>query len=303
MFLLFIVINFVSTNNDIKCSLREIPACIKEKHTDLYLTKWKEIGNKNNYFYHPFTFGINVAKDPCAPVDLKRFLAVLNEKKCNGEWCINNKFGQCGKGGQNCYQMEHIFDKNGCDYTTKETEIWANVVMAYGNWNSQVSNCAMKGCTNTLNEKIEIYGKTMIDTIRNRIELCSKKAHGFLPSGQNGPPPHKRNDENNSHDEFIDGFDYSECDISCTCESNKYLDILCGCDYSETDFDPSLCVVSQSPLSGSKIVGSISFIVIGVVIGFAGCLLAFISGYLYKYAIENKYKKISDIEVSSDSEL
>jgi hypothetical protein len=257
MIFLFTIINlYIAT-----CPPGTTPACLKHqvRHSELYY-KWKEIGNHDNYFYHPDTFGIKIARDPCAKVYLNTFTQAVNKKPCRGEWCKDSlgntvfigQFGKCGQGGQNCYQMEHVFDKNGCDYTSEQADIWANVVMAYGKWNSKVSHAVIGGCKNALDEKTEIYGKSMIDTIRNQINLCTRK----------------RNNDNNtteepividdSYNESIDGFDYNECDIACTCKSNKYLDILCGCDYSETDFDRSMCstpqpVESQTVKAGSPV--------------------------------------------------
>lgn len=255
------------------CPPGTILNCIPPKHSSLY-QKWKEVGNKNNYFYHPDTFGINIARDPCEKINsATTFKNFLNKKiiYCRGMWCKNGIF-KCESGKPaDCYQMEHIFDKN-CE---NESNIWANVVMAYGRWNSRVSNRAMGGCANSLIEKKEIYGEKIINKIRNQINLCKQKAH-------------KRNNQNDTEeiDEYIDEFDYSECDISCTCESDKYLDILCECDPSETDFDRSLCVDTSQPVeflirrlldNNHDILG----IVIGIIIIGVFVLIAFILGFIF----------------------
>jgi hypothetical protein len=274
------------TTNVKYCPEGTILECVKhqEKRSTLY-PKWKEIENENYYFYNPDTFGINIAKDPCATVTRSKLINALNNK-CVGKWCKNGKF-ECGGTGRECYEMEHIVDKN-----CKGSNVWANVVMAYGKWNIVVSNKPMGGCLNAFHEKTEIYGKVMTDKVKKQLDLCSKKAH-------------KRNNENDtnglvilddSYNEPIDGFDYSECDISCTCESNKYLDILCECDYSETDFDPSLCSKNQ-PVLGSKIIESILFIITGLVIGIVCTLLGFVSSCVYaRYFVKKKHELVIDDE-------
>jgi len=268
------------------CPEGTIPACIKHqaRHTEIYNDKWKASGNGYHYFYHSETFGIDIAKNPCAPVNLKSFLRELNKDRCYGTWCKNGQFGQCGTGGRECYQMEHIYDKKGCDYTEKEANIWANVVMAYGKWNSQVSHTQIGGCINSFNEKREIYGAEKMAKIKNQIDNCKKIKNK------------RRDDEpiTDDSDEPINEFNYStECDVSCTCESNRYLDILCGCDYSETDFNPDLCthqlpIINTDILSWTLAITSLIFLSVSV-------LLITKAMYFYrKYCVNHKTDPLSE---------
>lgn len=222
--------------------------CIKIQHTSIYIQNWGTIRNSNNYFYHKNTFGINIARqfniDPCMKINNQQFIKLINNNiKCDGKWCIRGQFGQCGQGGQKCYQVEHIFDQRGCEYSVDEANILSNLVMAYGSWNQAVSHSRVGSCSNALHEKSFVYGKNIVTKIRQQIESCKIKQ--------------KRETEQNTTNEIyiidqpnnlsIDNFDYDlECDISCTCRSNRYLDILCGCDYSETDFNISNCPIISS---------------------------------------------------------
>jgi hypothetical protein len=221
-----------------QCEHGYLPDCVKGHHTETYRLYWKSKGNANNYFYDAKTFGMNL-RNPCQRIkDKSAFMKALNVISCTGIWCKENRGFKCDASGNNqaCYNMEHIIDKEGCGYDKEDTNILGNLVMAYGKWNQEVSHSKIGCCANALREKTEIYGKDMVNKAIEHIKSCkNKRKRDYSQDGLTYAPI----DIDLSEDEQINEFNYSECDKSCTCESNRYLDILCGCDYSETDFDPS----------------------------------------------------------------
>jgi len=290
MIQLFLILFVTQSQSQGQCPTDRLNECVKPQYTKLYSQYWNSTQNSKNYFYDPSTFGINIAQqpgmDPCEKMSNQKFLKLLknNHIDCSGQWCINNQFGQCGKGGQQCYQVEHIFDQQGCTYSVDDTNILANLVMAYGKWNQQVSHARMGSCARALNEKSFIYGKNIIHDVEQQINRCKNK--------------HKRNIDydilnetyiiDQSNDVTIDNFDYdSECNISCTCQSPKYLDILCGCDYNETDFNRSDCPIFSQDISINTNIPAIVILVLIIV------LLIAVIIYFKRTDIRLLYEKVS----------
>ncbi len=202
--------------------------------------------NTNGMYFHEGTFGIYFGRgyDPCEIVTTNsNYKDIMNKYiVCKGPHCINDKFG-CKLGdSQNCYNVEHIYDKKGCRYNGNEANIMANLVMAWGKWNQNVSHTRIGSCAAAEAEKEKVYGKEMMVKVKGQIEFCKRK-RAKRTQHDEAQNNNIEQDEpiliDESNDEQINGFDYSECDAACTCESNRHLDILCGCDYSETEFDPS----------------------------------------------------------------
>ena len=223
------------------CPRGYIEECIKPKPID-------DRSNANFMYYHEGTFGIDFKRgyDPCKIIKSNENYKNLMNKyiNCIGKHCIDNKF-KCNSGDSRyCYNVEHIFDKKGCRYRGDDALVMANLVMAYGKWNQDISHKRLGSCAAAEAEKEKVYGKEMMDRVRNQINLCRNKRRA--ESNTTGVEDPILIDE--SDDDTINGFDYGDCDKSCTCESNKYLDVLCGCDYSETEFDPSCQTLTHAQI-------------------------------------------------------
>ncbi len=266
--------------------------CIKTAHTLEYTQNYNSNGNDNNYFFDSNTFGVDLIEkynlNPCEKYDRTKFIKLLYKYniKCNGCWCTSNNCGHTYK-KYGCYEMEHIFDKDGCQFTDsgdvlrkevsqsdtlpsghKGVKLYLpNLVMASRKWNRQVSHRIL-GCVGTLKEKTQIYGQNKIDKITQLLGNCSKPQKRHLeqdapavPPVSPIPTPIPDNVASSEvvvlYDEVTDfstmnNFNFTmECEKACTCESNKYLDVLCGCDYSETDFDYNSCVPITNVASAS----------------------------------------------------
>ena len=97
-----------------------------------------------------------------------------NNIQCTGDWCkeygTNNGF-DCKDMGVECYQVEHIIDKQNTPYDKCNMNILGNVIMASGTWNNQIGN----RCWDDIKrEKIAVYGKDIFcKAIKNVID-CTK---------------------------------------------------------------------------------------------------------------------------------
>jgi hypothetical protein len=154
-------------------SLTFIADIEQKNHTNIYNEYWKNVENPNNnyQFYDPNTFGVNIYKNPCKVIKYnKNFLNTINQNiKCKGKWCINDIFGNCQGNARNCYEVEHIIDKGGPHLPGYCKNIAANLVMAWGKWNSQLGNMARYDYNASYEEKHEIYGETMISKVIDAI--------------------------------------------------------------------------------------------------------------------------------------
>lgn len=149
-------------------------ACVFAQHTKIYEENWNINGNANNYFYHRGTFGKDVYDDPCVKItNNAQFRNYINENIiCEGKWCIDSKFNTNKK--RDDYEVEHIIDLNGPEYNSCGcTSIVGNLVMAYGRWNAGLGGLAKHNYTNSEKEKTIVYGKYIMDSVRNVIEKCN----------------------------------------------------------------------------------------------------------------------------------
>ena len=125
-------------------------------------------------------------KNTYAPVDIckpykgrKNFINTLPE--CVGEWC-NNGAGANGYKCTNknqCYQVEHIIDKNGVtdEYLNScNKDIYGNLVMAYGRWNSEIGQ---RPWHMVRQEKQEIYKDIFRKAEEAVLECCMESKNGL----------------------------------------------------------------------------------------------------------------------------
>jgi len=244
--------------------------CNQIRHTATYDQFYSTFRNQNNRFYDKRTFGIDLinSEDPCAIMTRPKFIKLLTKRNiyCTGMYCMQDSCDRSVYSEWGCYEMEHIFDKSGPDFadTPLVKETLANVIMVYWRWNREISHTRI-GYLSALNEKSIMYRQVEIDEIRTQLYRCQQKLYPNLnqsnattPVPRPGPRPRPNTSPImliNDTDPYsgVTGFDYdTDCDISCTCDSNKYLDILCDCDYSETGFNISDCHVAE-PLSTPNI--------------------------------------------------
>lgn len=270
--------------------------CIKIVHTQEYTQNYNSNENNNNYFFDSNTFGVDLVEkyreDPCKKYNREQFIDLLYKYniRCNGYWCTKNNCYNDGYAKPyitykeyGCYEMEHIFDKDGCQFTdSRDVKLYLpNLVMASRKWNREVSHSRL-GCIGASKEKTQIYGQNKIDKITQLLENCSKTPKRHLeqdaPAAPPIPTPTPIPDNVTSsevvvlYDEVTDftmmnNFNFTlECEKACTCESNKYLDVLCGCDYSETDFNYDSCAsvtyIAPSSTSAGNIVATVVLVLI-----------------------------------------
>ena len=98
---------------------------------------------------------------------------IKNTIQCTGKWCVENQWKCLPGDSKNCYNVEHIIPKantileiNGCS-----TDIQGNLIMAYGEWNQQLSNIYY-------GEKVVIYGSTIF---KSAYKSIYKACHGSNP--------------------------------------------------------------------------------------------------------------------------
>ena len=149
----------------------------RDRHTSTYSKYWPVYGNNNSFFYDSDTFGHIISADPCTQfTDNRQFRAYVNNLLvCNSTtkaWCVSDAY-KCTLGkNRQCYNVEHIIDLNGPEFVGYNKNIFANVVMAYGQWNQELGRLAYKDYDANVNEKTIVYGQATIDTARQYIEKC-----------------------------------------------------------------------------------------------------------------------------------
>ena len=156
-------------------------------NSNYYMENYNSNYNANSEFYDSRTFGIDIYEDACTPItDNVVFKNFVNDAlTCIGKWCIDNTFNCIHRDTQNCYNVEHIIDTKGQEFTdAKCKQISGNLVMAYGKWNSQLGSRA--GIKNgsyyyeSINEKELIYGKDRVDSVRSLIIRCNPYCGRYL---------------------------------------------------------------------------------------------------------------------------
>ena len=130
-----------------------------------------------NMLYDNRTFGINIYNDPCTIITNSQFRNYVNNHvNCINEWCVGNQFS-CRKHLEDrmCYEVEHIIDKNGPELKKYCKNIAANLVMALGKWNKEVGELIYYNYDYSKEEKIDVYGKNIVQLVYNKIKECNKE--------------------------------------------------------------------------------------------------------------------------------
>lgn len=156
LFLLFLIVNA-----DDSCDKR---TSIYDSHGYL---------NFNSYYFDPVTY-----KEDTTSMTVQVYKDYIkNSYPCNGEWCVENKWGCALGNSKNCYNVEHIIPKAntileiyGCP-----TDIRGNLIMAYGAWNQELSN-------SYYGEKSLIYGSSIFrSAYRSVYRACLNKESLYYP--------------------------------------------------------------------------------------------------------------------------
>jgi hypothetical protein len=135
------------------------------------------INNDNGYYFVPMTYGAGTYK--CNTINNNtQFRDKINSMfECTYSHCmIDNTWG-CNFGdSQNCYNVEHIIPKNNklTELSDCNTNIYGNLIMAYGKWNTELSN-------GYLDEKILIYGDIFTNAYTSVYECCHNHPPTSVP--------------------------------------------------------------------------------------------------------------------------
>jgi hypothetical protein len=133
--------------------------------------------------YDARTFGATLHPNPQTMAKHNREYRdyVNSNVKCEGPLCGGDgKFSCSAPGKKNCYHVEHIFDKTGQDFSdcVQCKNIYANMVMADGKWNSVNGGLAgmdPKSYLDAQQEKIELYGYDSWRAAADNIIACCQR--------------------------------------------------------------------------------------------------------------------------------
>lgn len=163
-----------------------------QEHSQIYL-QWKQ-GRFHETLFLPQTY-LGFEEDVrCQPLSenssqrRNQYLELLRQRNigCSGSWCIDGEF-KCQFGNsQDCYNLEHIVDLQNSILEEYNRNIVGNIVMAYGRWNQQVGSLTWPRVEA---EKIEIYGRQLMEEAMLAIVECGEKALGPPPSEPEVPEP------------------------------------------------------------------------------------------------------------------
>lgn len=211
------------------------------------------------------TFGVQLSfLDPCEKVNNQKFRRWINKYiPSRGRWCHDGIYKCEGRGKRNCYEVEHIVDRKGREFTDclDCKDIVANLVMAYGQWNGEIGQFTRKKYASVVNEKTTIYGETIMSTVHQKIQDCINRNNN----------QYKKSNSNLT-------FDYTYCDS----------DLACNCDSDYTEYE---CF--DDPDNKNNYV---YFIIIGILAAMVIGIGATVAIYYYK-------KTYHPVQVVPDNEL
>jgi len=139
-------------------------------HTNVFLERGNS--NEDNFYFVRQTYLYGTTFDKCYAMtgnDNSEYRKYISDSiQCQGKWCVNKALWPNGWNCPNkqCYEVEHIIPKknNIPEFQNCNVNIFGNLVMAYGLWNSQLQN-------KFLCEKQEIYGD-IYDQAYQTIKSC-----------------------------------------------------------------------------------------------------------------------------------
>jgi hypothetical protein len=100
--------------------------------------------------------------------------------KCNGKWCVDGDW-KCRRGNsRDCYNVEHIIDKNGPEFKDYPEckNVPGNYIMAHGEWNQELGTLTKRHYSTSLAEKTRVYGSDIVNNAKNSIRSCINKHYG-----------------------------------------------------------------------------------------------------------------------------
>lgn len=162
LILLFFILLVDANINETSCT-----------HTKIYDSRGSN-SNKDNFYFVEETYNYGTL-EKCSPMpdngNNDAFKKHIEAILCTGKWCISStrwKNGwNCPDSTNQCYHVEHIIPKannipelQGCN-----TNIFGNLVMAYGLWNQQLNN-------GFLCEKEEVYGSIYNQAYNAVLSCC-----------------------------------------------------------------------------------------------------------------------------------
>lgn len=255
LFIYFLII--INMNYIIALFLLNFFTTYQKTHTKVYID-FLENNNDNKLFFDHSTFGINLYTDPCTPIKTNNHFRkyIIDHSICDGKWCVDAKFKCLENKKADCYHVEHIIDVRDGEFSSCKRckNIAANFVMAWGRWNMALGGL---NYTNSIKEKENVYGKDLVDRIRNKIYECYPEIY---------------NTEIYTDDSYCDNIDNCNCDT----------DSICGCECSglinnNSTLDNSSSLIIEKDLiliEYYTIGGIVSFIII-LIGAFASCIYLF----------------------------
>lgn len=125
-------------------------------------------------FFDSRSYGGDIHPNPFVPLTRNRqFREFVNQAlDCTGQWCYRGKFACDQHGSMTCYHVEHIIDQNGPVGCSWCKSIPGNLIMASGEWNSDVGGLAGRNFTASALEKRFIYGGIYDKALSHIIACC-----------------------------------------------------------------------------------------------------------------------------------
>jgi hypothetical protein len=150
--------------------------CSPNYDCDARTKVFTEHGTLNNdNFYAVFETYMNMylTSNECDKIDNFRYQITTKIKPCIGIHCSNGEW-KCPNNNVDCYHAEHIIpiSNNIPELTGCDANIYGNMIMAYGLWNTQLSN-------GKLPEKHIIYGDVFLKAYNAVYKCCH---NGNLPT-------------------------------------------------------------------------------------------------------------------------
>lgn len=105
--------------------------------------------------------------------------------ECDGPYCLNGEWrcpqnSKGSRGSTDCYNVEHIIDKNGPEFKdySKCKDAIGNKIMAHGEWNQALGRLAEEDYQTVIYEKTRVYSQETMDEARASIRECIANQHG-----------------------------------------------------------------------------------------------------------------------------